>query len=44
MRRDRGVNPDEVKDPLFVMLPGTFEYTALTPEIYAGIEKGEYRF
>jgi len=22
----------------------TFEYTALTPEIYAGIEKGEYRF
>jgi citronellyl-CoA synthetase len=42
--QEGGFNPDEVKDPLFVMLPGTFEYTELTPAIYTEIEKGAYRF
>jgi citronellyl-CoA synthetase len=39
-----GFNPGEVKDPLYVMLPGASEYTELTPALFAEIENGQYRF
>ncbi len=37
-------DPREIKDPLYVMLPGESEYTELTPDVYASIEAGQYRF
>ncbi|MBT4091647.1 MAG: hypothetical protein HN580_12580 [Deltaproteobacteria bacterium] len=42
--QEGGFNPDEVKDPLYVMLPGKTEYTELTLKAYASIEAGKYRF
>ena len=37
-------DPNLVKDKLYVLLPQKSEYIPLTKEIYAGIQKGEYRF
>jgi citronellyl-CoA synthetase len=42
--KEGGYNPKEVKDPLYVMLPGASEYTELTPDVFAEIENGTYRF
>ena len=39
-----GFNPEEVKDPLYVMLPGGTEYSELTENLYAKIINNEYRF
>jgi citronellyl-CoA synthetase len=40
----KGFDINQVKDPLFVLLPGTSEYQPLTGDIYAKIMTGEYRF
>ena len=37
-------NIDEIKDPIFVLLPESSEYIPLTKEIYKGISEGKYRF
>ena len=39
-----GFDPREVKDPLYVMLPGKTEYTELTENLYTEIVSGKYRF
>jgi len=39
-----GFDPNQVKDPLYVMLSGEPEYKHLTDEIFKGIEAGYYRF
>ena len=39
-----GFNPGEIKDPLFIMLPGTLEYTRLTEEVYEKIHSIKFRF
>jgi len=39
-----GFDINQVKDPLFVLLPGASEYQPLTGDIYAKIMAGEYRF
>jgi len=42
--KEGGYNPQEVRDPLYVMLPGESEYTELTPDVFSEIENGKYRF
>ncbi len=42
--QEGGFDPREIKDPLFVMLPGESEYTELTSALFAEIENGQYRF
>jgi len=39
-----GYNPQEIKDPLYVMLPGDSEYSELTDAIFSEIESGKHRF
>ncbi|MFX1281981.1 MAG: long-chain-acyl-CoA synthetase, partial [Promethearchaeota archaeon] len=39
-----GFNIDKIKDPLFVLLPNSFEYVLLTKEIYKEISEGKYPF
>ena len=39
-----GFDINQVKDPLFVLLPGASEYQPLTRDIYLKIMAGEYRF
>ena len=39
-----GFDPKEVKDPLYVMLPGETEYCELTENLYTEIISGKYRF
>lgn len=39
-----GFNPEEVNDPLFVLLPGQSVYTPLTQEHYQEIINGKHRF
>lgn len=42
--KNEGYNPVEIKDPMYVLLPGSKIYEPLTPEIYERIQKKEYRF
>lgn len=42
--RDEAFNPDKVQDPLFVLLPGSNEYTLLTMDVHKDILDGKYRF
>jgi citronellyl-CoA synthetase len=42
--KNEGYNIDEIKDPIFVLLPESLEYIPLTKEIYKGISEGKYRF
>ena len=43
--KEQAYHLEKVKDPLFVLLPdGKQQYSKLTPEIYASIVQGEYRF
>jgi citronellyl-CoA synthetase len=42
--KNEGYNPVEIKDPMYVLLPGSKMYEPLTPEIYERIQKKEYRF
>ncbi len=39
-----GFNPAKTTEPLWAWLPGTDHYTPVTPELYARIEAGEFRF
>jgi len=39
-----GFDPREVKDPLYVLLPGESEYTLLTDDLHAEIADGKHRF
>jgi citronellyl-CoA synthetase len=39
-----GFNPAAVADPIYVLLPGAFAYTPLTPEVYEDVMKGRYKF
>jgi len=42
--KQEGFNPQEVKDPLYVLLPGEVEYAALTKKLYTEILNGKFRF
>jgi citronellyl-CoA synthetase len=43
--KTEGFDPNKVDgEPLYVLLPGTNEYTALTDEVFANINAGKYRF
>ncbi len=42
--KKEGFDPHQVSDPLYVLLPGSKEYTALTEGIYSEIVSGKYRF
>ena len=39
-----GFDITKTKDPIYVLLPGSSEYTCLTEEIYNNILNGKYRF
>lgn len=39
-----GYDPNKVSDPLYVLLPGSYEYQPLTKQIHEGILRGDYRF
>lgn len=43
MKKD-GFNINKTVDPIYVLLPGSSEYTLLTEKIYSDIIKEEYRF
>ncbi len=42
--KNKGFNINELKDPLFVLLPESSAYVPLTKEIYEGISERKYRF
>ena len=42
--KSEGIDPDKIKDHLFVLLPESAEYVPLTGDIYNEIVKGKYRF
>ena len=42
--KKEGFDPNQVKEPLYVLLPKTEEYVPLTAEVYQGIQEGKYRF
>jgi citronellyl-CoA synthetase len=42
--KEEGFDPERIKDPLFVLLPGKDDYEPLTKEIFADITEGKYRF
>jgi len=43
--KKEGFDPAQVGgDPLFVLLPGTTEYTPVTAEVFENIQQGKYRF
>lgn len=43
--KKEGFDPSKVEgEVLFVLLPGTSEYTALTAEVFQNIQDGKYRF
>ncbi|GAG80339.1 unnamed protein product, partial [marine sediment metagenome] len=42
--KKEGYNINEIKDPLFVLLPNSTEYVSLTKEIYKEISEGKYSF
>jgi citronellyl-CoA synthetase len=43
--KTEGFDPSKVDDePLYVLLPGNNEYSALTDEVFANINAGKYRF
>ncbi|MBW1847417.1 MAG: long-chain-acyl-CoA synthetase [Deltaproteobacteria bacterium] len=42
--KNEGYDRNKLDDPLYVLLPGSSEYTSLTPEIYEEILKGSYRY
>jgi citronellyl-CoA synthetase len=42
--KKEGFNIDEIKNPIFILLPESSEYVPLTKEIYKGITKGKYKF
>jgi hypothetical protein len=37
-------DPEKISDPLYVLLPGTAEYTPMTKELYEEIMNNQYRF
>jgi len=39
-----GFNINETKDPIYILLPKSSEYTLLTDEIYKELNLGKYRF
>ena len=41
--RREGFDPEQIKDPLYVLLPGADAYQPLTKEIYAGVLAGVYK-
>ena len=42
--KKEGYNPNELNDPLFILLPESSEYVPLTKKIYQEITEGKYRF
>jgi citronellyl-CoA synthetase len=42
--KKEGFNPEQVPDPLYVLLPGESKYKPLTEEFYAEIMAGRYKF
>ncbi len=42
--KKEGYNIIDIREPTFVLLPGSSEYVTLTKEIYDGISDGKYRF
>ena len=42
--KKEGFDPKQVRDPLYVLLPGGNTYAALTPEIYGRIMDGTYKY
>ncbi|MBU0992747.1 MAG: long-chain-acyl-CoA synthetase [Proteobacteria bacterium] len=42
--KQTGFNPGEVKDPLYVLFPGTPEYVRLTQSLYSEIVNGNIQF
>ena len=42
--KKEGFDLDQLSDPVYVLLPGSNEYTPLTREIHEGIIQGQYRF
>jgi len=42
--KTEGFDPNIISDPLFLVLPGTREYVALTKEIFAEIQADKHRF
>ncbi len=39
-----GFNPNEINDPIYLMLPGETDYTELSERLYTEIVSGKYRF
>jgi citronellyl-CoA synthetase len=42
--REEAFDPARVSDPLYVLLPDSQEYIALTNDLYHEITEGQYRF
>ena len=42
--KKEGFNPFEIKDPLYILLPGESEYQMLTEKIYTDIMANKFRF
>jgi citronellyl-CoA synthetase len=42
--KKQSYNIDEIKDPIYILLPESKEYVPLTKDIYNGISEGKYRF
>jgi citronellyl-CoA synthetase len=42
--REEAFDPAKVSDPLYVLLPDSQEYIALTDNLYQEITEGQYRF
>jgi citronellyl-CoA synthetase len=42
--KQEGYDVNEIKDPMYVLLPKTSKYVPLTKEIYENIRTGKYRF
>jgi citronellyl-CoA synthetase len=42
--KKQGFDLEKIEDPLYIMLPGEFEYTPLTKSIYDNIQNQKYKF